>query len=99
MTIAQLDEDYRLTPWSVLEHKAFVSARAGEMKDPTDYIEMYVKKEQEFDAAYENQVAYHNSFVGKDGQPSAPLEPMVKIAWNPLSPSPVTDAQLDTSGQ
>lgn len=84
----KLDKAFRLSPWNIQTHADYVAGQYGAMMAQSPekakaYLAAYRKKEEEFDAAYEEQCAAVKRSQTMLGQAPQELLPLVKIDWNP----------------
>lgn len=89
MAIDTLDKAFRLTPWSLPEHKAYVSGQYGKIlgqqgQEAADlYIENYIAAEKKDNAAYEgHQEALTLSSAVAGAEPQT-LPSQEKLSWDP----------------
>lgn len=82
-----LDNQFRLTPWSSVVHADFVAGRYGALlQEPARaerYREQYVEKEKDFEKAYELQRTLLRESSKKQNEPPQELPNLEKIDWDP----------------
>ena len=89
MSLANIDADYRLSPWLLPEHKTFIAGRYGSIlasegpEAAKDYLDAYKKKQAIHIEAYEHQKEMMRQSQVRVGAPQNELPDEEYLEWDP----------------